>query len=335
MDYKSLNDVIQYLSDNDNFLIVIHDKPDGDAVGSSTALALFLQSLGKTSAVLSPSVIPARLAFAKSNNVKYIEGTDALTTTGYGYNAVISIDVASPELISSVTPLLSKEIELVIDHHRVNTLEADLKYIDSASSAAGEIVFSLISMYSMVMNEDYFSKEICEALFTSISSDTGCFKYGNTTAATHEIASSLLRYGINAEEINRLLFDTKSFTQIKAEQLAYQKLQMHYDCKLAITCIDKSDLDRIGATEEDTETISQLTRMIAGVQIGVMMREKISSDGKTGYKFSVRANSEADVSALCAKFGGGGHKKAAGCTICGDKQTALETFIKAAEEYII
>ncbi len=335
MDYKSLNEVIQYFSDNDNILIVIHDKPDGDAVGASTALALFLKSIGKTSAVLSPSVIPARLAFAKSNDVKYIEGSDALSASDFKCDAIISIDVASPELISGIAPLLNKEISLVIDHHRVNTLEANIKYVDSSASAAGEIVFSLISMYSMVMNQDYFSKDICESLFTSISSDTGCFKYGNTTAATHEIASSLLRYGINAEEINRLLFDTKTITQIKAEQLAYEKLLMYYDNKLAITCIDKSDLERIGASEEDTETISQLTRMIAGVQIGVMMREKSLPDGKIGYKFSVRANADTDVSALCAEFGGGGHKKAAGCTIYADKQSALKSFIEATEKYII
>ena len=335
MDYRSLNEVMQYFSDNDNFLIVIHDKPDGDAVGSSTALALFLSSIGKTSVVLSPSLIPARLAFAKCDSVNYIEGIEALTVSKYKYEAVTSIDVASPELISEITPLLNKKIGLVIDHHRVNTLEADLKCIDSTASAAGEIVFSLISMYSMVMNQDYFSKEICEALFTSISSDTGCFKYGNTTATTHEFASYLLRYGINAEEINRMLFDTKTLTQVKAEQLAYDKLQMHYDNKLAITCIDKCDLENIGATEEDTETISQLTRMIAGVQIGVMMREKAFSDGKIGYKFSVRANADTDVSELCAKFGGGGHKKAAGCTIYADKQSALKSFIEAAEKYII
>ena len=332
MDYNGLNEIIQIISDNDNFLILIHDKPDGDAVGSSTALALFMSKLGKNCAVLSPSNIPARLEFAKNSAVKYIDGAENID---FEYGCVISVDVASPELLGSVYNAVNGKINAVIDHHRVNTLEAEFKYVDPQAASAGEIIFSVISMYCMVTCAEIFDKDICEALYTSISSDTGCFKYGNTTAESYRIASQLMGVGINAEEINRLLFDTKSFKQLKTEQLGIQKLELYYDGKLAITCIDISDLEAIGASEEDTETISQLARTVAGVQIGVMMREKIYPDGKTGYKFSVRANSDTDVSALCASFGGGGHKKAAGCTICEVKKTALDMFIKEAEKYII
>ena len=123
--------------------------------------------------------------------------------------------------------------------------------------------------------------------------------------------------------------------EIKTEQLGYEKLNMYFDGKLAVTSIDIADLEKIGASEEDTDTISQQARMIAGVQIGVLMREKLYPDGKNGYKFSVRANSDADVSELCAKFGGGGHKKAAGCTIYESKEKALEMFITEAQKYML
>lgn len=332
MDYNGLNEIIQRIYDNDNILIPIHDKPDGDAVGSSTAFALFLKKLGKNCAVLSPSAIPARLDFAKHPDVKYIEGAENID---FSYDYVITVDVASPELIGSVLPKLTRTVDTVIDHHRVNTIEAEFKYVDETAAAAGEIVFSLISMYCMVTCAEIFDKDICEALYTSISSDTGCFKYGNTTAESYRIASQLMSVGINAEEINRLLFDTKSFKQLKTEQLGIDKLELYYDGKLAITCIDICDLEAIGASEEDTETISQLARTVTGVQIGAMMREKVFHDGRTGYKFSVRANSDTDVSALCAAFGGGGHKKASGCSIYEDKKTALDMFIKEAEKYII
>ena len=332
MDYNGLNEIIQRIYDNDNILIPIHDKPDGDAVGSSTALALFLKKLGKNCAVISPSAIPNRLAFAKNENVKYIEGVEKID---FSYDYIITVDVASPELIGAVIAKLDKPISTVIDHHRVNTIDAEFKYVDETAAAAGEIIFSLISMYCMVTCAEIFDTEICEALYTSISSDTGCFKYGNTTAESYKIASQLMSVGINAEEINRLLFDTKSFKQLKTEQLGIDKLELYCDGKLAVTCIDIADLEAIGASEEDTETISQLARTVAGVQIGVMMREKVFHDGKTGYKFSVRANSDTDVSALCAAFGGGGHKKAAGCTIYEDKKTALDMFIKESEKYII
>ena len=332
MDYNGLNEIIQIISDNDNILILIHDKPDGDAVGSSTALALFMSKLGKNCAVLSPSKIPARLEFAKNSAVKYIEGAENID---FDYNYVISVDVASPELLGSVYNAVNCKINTAIDHHRVNTLDAEFKYVDPQAAAAGEIIFSVISMYCMVTCAEIFDKDICEALFTSISSDTGSFKYGNTTSESFKIASQLMSVGINAEEINRLLFDTKTFMQLKTEQLGVEKLELYYDGKLAVTCIDISDLEKIGASEEDTETISQLARTVAGVQIGALMREKKFSDGRIGYKFSVRANSDTDVSALCASFGGGGHKKASGCTIYEDKNKALDLFVKEAENYII
>lgn len=335
MNYTGLEQAIQLIQDNQSFLILVHDKPDGDAIGSSTALALFIKKLGKTAAILSPSAIPQRLQFLKDENVTYIENASKVEKIDFNYDYIISIDVASYELLGGINDTITRNIGLVIDHHKINTLEAKCRYVDKDASAAGEIVFSLISVYSQVLGESYFDKDICKALFASISSDTGCFKYGNTTSLTHKIASHLISFDINAEEINRLLFDTKSYTQIKVEQLAYDKLNMFCDGKLAIVCIDISDLDKIGASEEDTETISQLARMIQGVSIGALMREKAFPDGKTGYKFSVRSNFDADVADLCSKFGGGGHKKAAGCTIFSDKNAALNAFVREAENFII
>ena len=179
MDYNGLKEILQKLEDNDNFLILIHDKPDGDAVGSSTALALFLQKIGKRCAILSPSAIPARLSFAKNENVQYFEGADSLD---FQYSVCVSVDVASPELLGDIPCKLNSTINIAIDHHRVNTLSADFKYVDSNAASAGEIIFSLISVYSDIMGKDVFNSDICKALYTSVSSDTGCFRYGNTSA---------------------------------------------------------------------------------------------------------------------------------------------------------
>lgn len=335
MNYNKLNDIIQCLSDHDRFLLLIHDKPDGDALGSGTALALFLAALNKSCAVLVPCPIPARLAFIKNDKVTYFEGADALTASGFVFDFLISLDVASDELVCALPQRLQHGIDLAIDHHRVNTVTASEKYVDAAAAATGEVLFSLFSMYAMVTHRNVFDKALCEALFTSISSDTGCFKYGNTTSASHDIAAKLMEAGIDAEDINRRLFDTKSLSQIAAERLAYEKLLMFYDNRLAIVVIDRAELAAVGAAEEDTENISQLARMISGVQIGVLMREKVFSDGRTGYKFSVRSNVESDVSALCAVFGGGGHKKAAGCTVYEPKQNALDAFVAEAKNYLL
>lgn len=327
--------VVEILKSVQKPIILIHDKPDGDALGSATALALYLCAIKKDCAVVSPCKIPKRLSFVVNDKVKYFEGYENLKESGFIYDSVISVDVASNELVAPITSKIEKSILVAIDHHRINTITAENKFVDESAAATGEIIYSIIDTHNKEEKTNLFTLPICEAIYAAISSDTGCFKYGNTTEKSHNIASKLYKTGVNAERINRLLFDTKTFSQIKTEELAYKKLTMHYDGRLALIDIDISELDAIGATEEDTETISQLARMIEGVQIGVMMREKIFNDGKTGYKFSVRSNIDTDVSLLCSAFGGGGHKKAAGCTVFGQKKLAFEAFLKEAEKYLI
>lgn len=335
MDYARLNDILQVISDHASFLILIHDKPDGDAVGSGMALALFLQKLDKTCAVLAPCAVPRRLAFLKKETVTCFAGAEELRESGFTYDCILSVDVASDELIDRAA-FAPHEIAFAIDHHRVNTLTAAQKYVDPTAAAAGEILFSLFSMYTMITGQsDIFDKPLCEALYASIASDTGCFKYGNTTEQSHDIAAKLFSIGIEAEEINRRLFDIKTPSQLAVERLALSGLELFYEDRLAIVTIDLSDLEAIGAAEEDTETVSQLARMVEGVQIGVLMREKRMPDGKTGYKFSVRSNVDTDVSELCALFGGGGHQKAAGCTIFADRDMARERFIAKAKAFLV
>lgn len=332
MNYTGLNEIIQKIVDNNNILIPIHDKPDGDALGAATAFALFLKKLGKSCAVNSYTDIPKRLEFIMHPDVTYITGC---ANDVFNYDYVITIDIASPKLIPAIINSLTRKIDVVIDHHNHNTLDAEYKYVDPNAAATGEIIFSIISMYCSVTCTDMFDTSICESLFASVSSDTGSFKYGNTTAESFQIASQLKSFGIDTERINRFLFDIKPFQQLKAENLGVEKTKFYYDGKLAVSCIDLADLEKIGATVDDTDNISQITRTISGVQIGVLMREKIFVDGKTGYKFSVRANCDVDVSQLCNAFGGGGHTKAAGCTIYENSETALEMFVKEAEKYII
>ena len=327
-----LNDLMQFLADHDEYLILIHEKPDGDAVGSGTALALFLQSLGKKAAVLSPTAIPERLAFVKADGVDYLAGAEGLQQAVY--ETVVTVDVASPELLPGMIGALRVPVGYVIDHHRMNTLEAEKKFVEETAAAAGEIVFSLLEFYAGVTGQNCFTPAVCKALYAAVSSDTGCFRYGNTTSESHTIAAKLLSTGVDAETINRLLFDTKPLTQIKVEALGYEKLETFYGGRLALAAVTLADLAALNASEEDTETLSQCARTVAGVQIGVLMREKKTDDGVC-YKFSVRANADTDVSALCAVFGGGGHKKAAGCTIHAPFSEAKARFVKEAEKYLI
>ena len=329
MNNKGLEQILQTINQQNNILIIIHEKPDADTLGSATALALYLKKKGKQCAVFSADKIPQRISFIKNDEVLYFEET--IKENDFKYDYVYTIDVASFELITKTIKLITKPISLIIDHHRVNTLSGDIKYVDENSAATGEIIFNLI----MLDSEKYLDKSICTALFSSISSDTGCFKYGNTTKESHRIASVLMEQDIPTEEINRCLFDTKNLSQINTEILGYKKMKLFYNNKLAITIIETKDLKKIGATDADTETLSQYMRMINGVQIGVLMKERILDDGSKAYKFSVRGNTSADVSLLCSNFAGGGHMKAAGCTITASKKKALDAFVKAAKDYIL
>ncbi len=323
------------IDNHSSFIILIHVNADGDAIGSSTALALFLKKAGKNAAVVSPSAIPKKLDFAKNKNILYFESYNSLISSNFAYDCVLSIDVASDELLSDSPELKNIPISYAIDHHRINTLKALEKYVDASAASAGEILFSMIREYEKERKAAVFDSEICSSIYTSISSDTGCFKFSNTSSFSHAAASFLLEHGVDAEKINRLLFDTKSLSQIKVEQFAYQNMKLFYENRFAIVIIDKDDLEMLGASDEDTDAVSQLLRTISGVQISVLMHRKTAGNDEVSYKFSVRSNLDIDVSKLCAVFGGGGHKKAAGCTIHDTKERAFEKFTAAAKDFLI
>ena len=332
MNYSALNDVLQFIHDHRSFVIFIHEKPDGDAVGSSTALALFLRSLDRKAVIASPTPISRRLSFAAAADVPYICNKEALAKVDA--DAALTVDVASDAMLGDLASALPFPIGYALDHHKVHTVTAEAKYVDAAASACGEIIFSLISLYAMITGAECFTQRIAAALYTAIASDTGCFRYGNTTADTHDMAQKLFTLGIDAEGINRALFEVKPLSQIRTERMGYEKLRLFYHDRLAVVGFTRADLEKIGATDDDTDTVAQMVRMIEGVEIGVLMREKLLPDGKKVYKFSVRGNTSADMAALCACFGGGGHKKAAGCTIDADYETAMAKFVEAAADYV-
>ena len=329
---KSLNDVISLLLDNDNFAIGIHANADGDCFGSACGLCSALKKLGKNACILSPMPLPKRLLFLNYNNDDIFVGTSGYESIKDKYTTLITVDVASDHLLDSLSEVYKQNNLLAIDHHSENTITAKNVYVQSEASAAGEVIYKIICMLEKNCGKTLFDSSIASSVFGAISSDTGCFKYSNVSPLTHIIASELIKLGAFSADINYRLFDLKSQTQIAAERLAYQKLELFFDGRLSFIYLSDEELNEICAAPSDTETVSQLGRGIEGVQIAAFMRKK--EEGV--YKFSVRSNNEADMSKLCASFGvGGGHKKAAGCSIfthCAD--TAKEMFLDKAKDYL-
>ncbi len=329
---ETIKSTAEFLLENDNYIVGIHSNADGDCFGSGVALCTSLKALGKKAKLLCCTKIPTRLYFINQSGIEVYEGTDgyeALKGKNYTY---ISVDVASDHLFSDLSEFFKQNNAFAIDHHEKNTVTAQRKFVDKKASAAGEIVFAIIKELEKKSSTALFEKAVVNAVFSAISSDTGCFKYSNTTSKTHTIASKLLKMGADSEEINYKLFDLKSQKQINVEKKAYENIEFYEDGKISFIYLSDACLKSIGADTSDTDTVSQIGRTIEGVQIAAFMREK----EKGQYKVSVRSNNNADMSQLCSSFGiGGGHKKAAGCTIFSENSDlAKQLFLSKAKEYL-
>ena len=329
---ETITSVSRFLLESDNFVIGIHANADGDCFGSACGLAGALKNLGKKCTILSPGSVPKRLHFLNYSGIEVLECREGYEKIKNERRTFITIDVASDHLLSDIADVFEKNNKFAIDHHEKNTITAEKVYVEKTASAAGEIVFKIINELCEWTNENLWDKNVASSVFGAISSDTGCFKFSNVTPETHRIAAELIEKGAKSEDINYRLFDLKSPKQIACEGYAYGNIEFFSDGKISFIYISDDILSRIGATHADTETVSQIGREIEGVQVAAFMRDK----GEGAYKISVRSNNDADMSALCASFGiGGGHKKAAGCTIFAESpEKAKEMFLEKAKGYI-
>ena len=322
--YKSLSldEVCKKITGAKNPVIIMHRSPDGDAVGSAMALWHLFSLLKKKAAFVCADKIPERLKFLTVGCVS-AEFPD-LSECDF-----ISVDVASPAQLGNLPEKIPQAATpfLMIDHHSTGTPFAD-NYIRSDACATGEIIFDIAARLKELGYITEFKPDMVNALYAAISSDSGCFKYSNVTPHTHIVAAMLLDMGADSEEMNRLLFDSKSEGVLKAEGFALNKMRSFFSGKLNLVCITKADRDGLGLDLEFFETAIDVVRSLDGVEIAVAIKEL--DDGS--FKASLRST-DADVSALCAKFGGGGHVKASGCTVKASScDEAAELILAEAEK---
>ena len=302
-----------------NAIIVGHSHPDGDCVGSAVALAALIESLGGKAEIIFPEKAPRRLEFLLEQRAELAELPENLDD----YN-IIGIDLASPVQMASLREAIESRVKLRIDHHDISISYAKYELVDAKAAAAGEIIFDL---WEYALNEGKVKEITTEAqtaLFGSISSDTGCFKYANVTPDTHIRAAKLIKMGAPSAEINRLLFDTKDANQLKAEGIAHVKFETFLDGKISGVAIELSDYEG-GLNIKDFETAIDVVRSVRGAKCAVCVK---ASPTPGAFRASLRANDDTDVSKIAAVFGGGGHIRAAGCTV-------LATSAKEALDMII
>ena len=298
------SEAARWLREHDHFLILTHKRPDGDTIGTSAALCLGLRQLGKTAHVLRNMEVTE----------KYLHLHQGLTKDcPQEGDVLITVDVATPNLLPEAYSHLAKLVRLRIDHHGSDTPFAPLELVDPTAGACGEIIYDVLTEMGATLD-----KPMAEALYTAVSTDTGCFRYANTTAHTFRTAAACAETGGDLQKINQSIFDTNSFGKLRLQGWMTENIRFRKDGQVAVCALPAQVERDLGLTEDDMENISGFPRSIEGVKIAATLRE--ASDGRI--KISVRALPGYDAAAVCAKFGGGGHKGAAGAAIKAELEEA-------------
>lgn len=307
-----INAVCDALNQNDNIWILSHASPDGDTLGSAFGLYWGLKSIGKKARVICADVFPERYSFL------YEDYIDEEFEPDY----IVSVDLASEQLFGKNMMHLTKKIDLSIDHHPSNTFYAKNTYLQIRAATA-ELIYDILDNMNIK-----FDNRISSAIYTGISTDTGCFKFANTTWESHEISAKLIRFGADYKLINELMFENKSSKRIAIESYVYNNIEYHFDGKCAVIFVPLSLLNEVGANEYDAEGLSSFPRQIEGVEIGITINEKSSQLSK----ISMRSRDSINASEIAAKFSGGGHARAAGCAINADMFTARDMIIEELKD---
>lgn len=310
----SAKEAATLLCAHDRILILSHKNPDGDTLGSAYGLLRALRSLGKTVRTQCADRLPQMFSYL----------ADGVQQEDFTPEFIVAVDVASVSLLGDAVAEAYPQIDLCIDHHRTNELYAQKTYLYDGASAC-EAVYEVICEMGVSITPD-----LTDCLYTGMATDTGCFRFSNTTPKTMRLAADLMEQGARYAELNRLLFETKSKERIAVERMALDTISYAADGKIALICISQEMVKESGADESELGGISGIPRTIEGVEIGITMREKETG----GYKISVRTAAYADASKLCAAFGGGGHIRAAGCVINAPYEQAKTMLLEEAARFL-
>lgn len=317
-----MNNVVSTMLKSKKIGVSFHASPDGDSIGSSLALLQALFKLNKDVYILCDDKVPevySFLPFNKSiNNASDIvkEGTDCIVVLDCGSYDRISVNLNS----------FKKNFTLInIDHHLTNQNYGDINLIDTHASAVGEIVYNVIKELDVTIDEN-----IGLCLYTSIVTDTGGFKYSNTTPDTHNIIGELIKTGINFSEVHRLIFENKRYERIKLYGSVINSMYVTNNNKVCVMKLTNEMLINFGNKTSDTSDIVSIGMEIDTVEVAILLKEV-----SEGIKISLRSKSIVDVRKIAELFGGGGHTRAAGLSIDKSLNEAEKIILNAVEKELV
>jgi phosphoesterase RecJ-like protein len=313
---NSFEEIGKVIEENDSFAIFSHANADGDAFGSSLGLGQMLKLMGKKVVYFLPEPVPLRFAFLPD----YDEINKSKPVADVG----IVVDAADIGRINNLSDIFNSfKTTINIDHHETNDYFADFNYVDKDAPSTSCLIYKLIKANNFPIN-----KNIAEALYTGVLTDTGAFKYANATFEAFEIAGELVQHGANPEYVAKMCFESDTVEHLKLTGIALQRLVIEKN--VGYSYITYEDRMKIGASEEDMEGIIDSIRKCKDIEVAVLFKEA----NKGEVRVSFRSKNGIDVKSIAVRFGGGGHIPASGCTVRGELNEVINTVIQTVHEMV-
>jgi len=311
----SPNNIIRELKKYNNYLIVSHIDPEGDAIGSQLALGGLLKKLKKKYIIVNDHRVPHMY-----RNLKGAGSILPAKKSNMKYDVAIVLDAPSLKRIGKVADLLDKDKPIInIDHHVSNTKFGQANWVNSKASSAGEMVWVLFDAAKIKP-----SKDEAEAIYIAIITDTGNFQYSNTNSLSHQIAAKAIDLGVNIDKVAQLIYGNDSLKSRKLLAAVLTNMQVSKDGRIAWTKLTHRDFETYQVRRGETDGYINFARSISGVEVALTFKE---TQEKGFVKVSFRSKTDFDVNKFAREFNGGGHPAAAGCVIKGT--------IKQAEKKVI
>lgn len=317
----TLDEIFKEINNANSIVILTHESPDGDAIGSSLAMKLALESIGKKPDVIIPEY---------SRLFKFLPGTDDVIEDSdvSKYDLAISLDCANFKRLTKNKHFENAKKTIVIDHHGSNNMYGDLNYVNPVSPACCEILIGMFEYFGIEI-----TKDIGSCIIAGIITDTGGFQYQSTTSETFEFASELLRKGVNISQIYTRVLQTVTKPNFELKKRVINRMEILENGRVTFTYITKKDEEEVKAEPGDHEGLVEIGRNIEDVEVAIFIREN-NEDGEEAYKVSMRSSEYVNVSDVCLMFGGGGHPRAAGALIKGNVETVKNKILSEVRKYL-
>ena len=313
----TLDQILEEINQANSIVILTHENPDGDAMGSSLALYQALKNYGKDVDLVIPE---------HSRTFDFLPAIDEIKVEGREqYDLAIALDCATIRMLNGFSTYFEEaKMRISIDHHSTNSMFADLNFVNPEAPACAQILIVVLNYFKMEI-----TREIGTCILAGIITDTGGFQYSGVNAETFEFVSWLLEKGVNVSTVYRKVLQTKTRSSFELARIASNRLEFFYDGRVTFTYITKENEEEVHAEIGDHEGIVETGRAIEGVEVSIFVRET-----EKGCKVSTRSNDYVDVSDMCLLFGGGGHQRAAGCLMQGSIEEVKEKLLNRVKQYL-